>query len=348
MRIGVEQERMMVEGRYQPRGSQNSVPAKLWGVSGDLRLLVEGDTIVRAPHAVELRQQGAEQALLFHDGSRFLASADAPLGELLQSQRTISARLGGWKLSWNLVFVSIFAVALLFAAVYRIGLPAAASAAARATPPEILTTIDNLSLVNLEAGVFKPSKASGADRARVQKLFDELAALSGQKEPPLRLLMRDGGTMGANAVALPGGTIVVTDQLVALARSDDEIAGVIAHEIGHVTARHSLNQIYRTLGISVMTGLLIGDGSALADLAARQALQFQSRAFSREFERDADRTSVELMVKAGRNPLAFVALLGRMSAGRPEAENTGWLSTHPGTADRERDVVRHAERVGAK
>ena len=63
--------------------------------------------------------------------------------------------------------------------------------------------------------------------------------------------------------ALPGGTVILTDQLVALAKNDDEIAGVLAHEIGHVKHRHSLKQLYRVLGIGFMISVIGGDSLAV-------------------------------------------------------------------------------------
>jgi predicted Zn-dependent protease len=157
------------------------------------------------------------------------------------------------------------------------------------------------------------------------------------------LILRDGGRLDANAFALPGGTIVVTDQLVKLAQSEDEYAGVLAHEIGHVQNRHQLQQIYRLLGISFMIGLIGGDSSQIIDQVIGQAATLQSLAYSREFENDADKRSVEIMVKAGRNPVAFVALLERITKDIPGTKRTNWLSTHPGNEDRRKSVTEIAK-----
>jgi predicted Zn-dependent protease len=161
------------------------------------------------------------------------------------------------------------------------------------------------------------------------------------------LEFRDGGRLGANAIALPGGTIILTDQLVALAKSEDEIAGVLAHEIGHVTERHSLRQIYRALGIGFMAAVIIGDTSQLLDNVIAQAAVLDTLSYSRQFERDADAKSVELMTAAGRDPVAFISLLDRIfeKAG-VDSDDAGWLSTHPGNENRREEVQKKIDALG--
>ena len=160
------------------------------------------------------------------------------------------------------------------------------------------------------------------------------------------MLFRDGGALGANAFALPGGTIVITDQLIELAENDDEIAGVLAHEIAHVQNRHSLQQIYRVLGIGFMIGIIGGDSSQIIDDVVTQAAALQQLAYTREFEEDADRRSVEIMVAAGRDPTAFVDLLDRITGKARAERDTGWLSTHPGNRDRRKAVTDLARQLG--
>lgn len=173
-------------------------------------------------------------------------------------------------------------------------------------------------------------------------MFDELAApLAGPLQ--LKLIFRDGGKISANALALPGGTIVVTDQLVRLAQSDDEIAGVLAHEIGHVEERHSLQQIYRALGITALLALVGGDSAQLVHDAINQAAVLQTFAYSREFEYAADKRSVGIMVAAGRNPTAFIDLLDRIVPGDGD---TSVMSTHPANRDRRAAAETQAKSLG--
>lgn len=336
----------MIEGRYFPPSSSRSRPARLWGVAGQLRLKIEGEEAIVHPRLAHVtdRLASVPRKLSFGDGGVFEAPPDADVDSFLATHGSFFTRLSRLEASWKFVAVAaVVTVGLLFA-IYRYGIPLAAAGAAAVTPSALVTAMDRGTLETVERTFFSASKLDEAGQARVQALFDELAALSSSGE--LRLLVRDGGIIGANALALPGGTIIVTDQLVRLAKSDDEIAGVIGHEIGHVGGLHSLKQIYRVLGLGFMIGVVGGDASQIVDDVVTHAAAVQTLAYTREFEAEADAYSVELMMRAGRDPTAFVDLLDRLADDKPAAKKTGWLSTHPGTEDRRAAVSELARELG--
>ena len=116
----------------------------------------------------------------------------------------------------------------------------------------------------------------------------------------------------ANAVALPGGYIYVFNGLITKAQSADEVAAVIAHEIGHVAHRDGTRSILQAAGLSFLFGMLLGDftGGGVVVIAARTIVQ---SAYSREVEGAADRYGVELMGKIGGDPRALGTILERIS-----------------------------------
>jgi predicted Zn-dependent protease len=147
-----------------------------------------------------------------------------------------------------------------------------------------------------------------------------------------------------NAFALPGGYVYITRGLMALANSEAELAGVVGHEIGHVTARHSAQratqQTLAGLGV-VALGAVLQD-STLTNMAGLGALAWV-QGYSREHEFEADQLGIRYMSRAGYDPVAmssFLASLGRES----ELQRTllyqdgeaqiDWFSTHPRTPDR--------------
>ncbi len=152
-----------------------------------------------------------------------------------------------------------------------------------------------------------------------------------------------------NAFAVPGGYVYVTRGLLALADTEAEMAGVLAHEIGHVVARHSAERysqaVAANLGLTVLgvlgkaAGVPAGVGS-LASFGAQAYLQ----GFSREQELEADMLGVRYMTRAGYDPRAMISFFRKLQghdaleaavSGRPQAaDRFHIMSTHPRTADR--------------
>ncbi|WP_439575183.1 M48 family metallopeptidase [Phreatobacter sp.] len=161
---------------------------------------------------------------------------------------------------------------------------------------------------------------------------------------PLRVVVLDHGLV--NAFALPGGYIYLFNGLIQRARSPDELAGVLAHEIGHVKLRHSLRSAIQAGGLGFLLGTVFGDfaGGTAVIIASRTLM---SRAFSRDAEREADRFGVELMLRAGGDPVALARFFESVSSGGGRA--FAWIATHPTGVERERAIRQSAEnrpRVG--
>jgi Zn-dependent protease with chaperone function len=135
----------------------------------------------------------------------------------------------------------------------------------------------------------------------------------------------------ANAIALPGGHVYIFEGLIRQARDPDELAGVIAHEIGHVAHRDGTRSLLQAAGLSFLFGMLLGDftGGGLVVIAARTVVE---TAYSREAESDADQYAVTLMGKAGGNPRALGELLARIAS--PNESTAAALRNHPQTKDR--------------
>lgn len=133
-----------------------------------------------------------------------------------------------------------------------------------------------------------------------------------------------------NAMAAPGGFIYVNRGLIDFMPSDDELAGIIGHEIGHVVYRDSVTQLEKALGMQVLLlGLFGGDGLML-QLAAVDAI---AAGYSRDDERKADRYGYELAVKAGYNPYGMLVGLNKLNRLNPERKND-LFSDHPEAQER--------------
>lgn len=150
-----------------------------------------------------------------------------------------------------------------------------------------------------------------------------------------------------NAVSLPGGFIYTTEGLVQFVRSDAELAFVMAHEVGHVAARHHVTMIERHFLFGLIAQVLLG-GNTGASQIAQIVRFFLSRGFSREFEFEADRLAVNYAHRAGFDASAALGFMSRLRAsgesdpGRYEV----LLRTHPGLTDRMARMKEHLRKLG--
>jgi predicted Zn-dependent protease len=142
-----------------------------------------------------------------------------------------------------------------------------------------------------------------------------------------------------NAFAIPGGYVYVTRGILAYLGNEAELAGVVGHEIGHVTARHSVRQITR----QELAQMGLGVGGALSPAlgqlgdAAQNGIGLVFLRFSREDEREADRLGVEYAARASYDPRQvsnFFEVLGRLSSANDRETTPGFLSTHPDPPER--------------
>jgi predicted Zn-dependent protease len=146
-------------------------------------------------------------------------------------------------------------------------------------------------------------------------------------------------TDGVNAYAAPGGIVHITRGLLGLMKSESELAGVLGHEITHVTEKHTVNAIKQSKGIS-MTADAAGSGGSLRDqfIAKMSALAF-NKVFEGEFsqrdENNADETGVRIANKIGYAPNGMVEVLKKIDARNGSREDrNGMFASHPATKDR--------------
>ena len=155
-----------------------------------------------------------------------------------------------------------------------------------------------------------------------------------------RLEFRKAKGVGANAFALPNGIVVMTDEMVAVARNDDEIAAVMAHEAGHVRARHNMRHVLQNSMTVLVVSAVTGDIASISSLASTVPTLLIDARYSRDFERQAD-AAVAVYLKDRKIPLKrYANILGRLQADldRKMPGETGpvknYLSTHPPTGER--------------
>ena len=139
-----------------------------------------------------------------------------------------------------------------------------------------------------------------------------------------------------NAMAAPGGYLIVFRGLLQDTDSPEELAGVLAHEIQHVMLRHGMRLIVRHLSMAVIIAALSGDASGMLSYGLQAAQTLQALSYSREAENQADEQGLALLQQAGINPegmMSFFEKLGHQED-EEEASPLRYFSTHPPTAER--------------
>lgn len=234
---------------------------------------------------------------------------------------------------------------LVFFVGLRWVIPWLGDTAATFVPHSVEAHIGASVMDSLDRMMLRPSALPAATRQAVQSVFNELAAHADAPSGSLRLAFREGGRfIGANALALPGGQIVITDELVKLAESPDILAGVLAHEIGHVEHRHGMRRLGRVASLSMVVMLMTGDVASMTHDIGVIGAGLLDLSYSRGFEREADARGVTLTRLAGKDPESLAVLLERLSARSKDiGEGPSWLSSHPRTEERVQQIRQNTE-----
>lgn len=155
-----------------------------------------------------------------------------------------------------------------------------------------------------------------------------------------------------NAFALPGGSVSLLKGLLDILDNEDEVAAVLSHEIGHISERHGVSQMEKSYGNEVLLKAVEGmmkkkqglslDAGELDSLAKleRGIFELVSSGYSRDDEFEADAQGVRTLYRAGYNPMGMVSLLEKFQtlSGSNPTKWEVWLSTHPATTTRLKDV----------
>lgn len=277
----------------------------------------------------------------FPDGSLFETDDNDGIDRFLLRKGRRGAGIVHWLERFHPRLVAFVAATILLGVlIYRFALPAIVEVAVAVTPPVVPRLMSASTLETMDRMLLGESKLEAAQRDRILAGFRRIAALSDGGEAAYTLNFREGGPIGPNAFALPDGTLILTDELVELAGGDTEmVVGVLAHEIGHVEHKHSLRQIYRAAGVAALIMLIAGDIGSGAEDVLVQGGGLLALSYSRAAEAEADKHSVELMIKAGLDPTAIARFFELLEAKFHDRSKSSIFSTHPGTPERRKAIM---------
>jgi Zn-dependent protease with chaperone function len=231
------------------------------------------------------------------------------------------AKIVGWSVA---AAVSIVCVVLF-------GVPLAADRLAPLVPKPIERRIGDASEVQVKT-IFRGGACDdAAGQAAFRKLVNRLRDAAGLDDDSMTAgVLR---TAVPNAFALPGGKVYVLSGLLDKAESPDELAGILAHELGHLKHHDNMRGLIYNGGTSFLIGLLFGDvtGSSAVIFASRSVVE---ASYSREAETDADTFAIETMHALGRSPKPAAELMFRITGKEGGSSVATILASHPLTEDR--------------
>jgi Zn-dependent protease with chaperone function len=229
------------------------------------------------------------------------------------------AKIVGWSIA---AAVSIVTIVLL-------GVPLAADRLAPLVPQPLERRIGDAAEVQIKTIFGKRACDSPAGQAAFAKLVNRLREAAGLDASVRSAVLP---TPVPNAFALPGGKIFLLKGLLDKAQDPDEVAGVLAHELGHLKHRDNMRALIYNGGTSFLIGLLFGDvtGSSAVIFASRSLVE---ASYSRDAEENADTFAIQLMHALGRSPKPMAELMFRVTGKEGDGSFT-ILASHPLTEDR--------------
>lgn len=298
-----------------------AIPVELSVYGGMLHLAgpgVQCEIPLREIRWPERTRHGARIAQL-PDGAALHARAPAQWDQWVQRHGIGEGWVVRVQQSWRLVGVAVVVLLALCVAGYLWGLPLASRGLMTVMPRSVDQQVGEIAMRSVEETWLHPSKLPKAEQARLRALFLQAQARWQAAQPPgtpalpVKIHFRHA-RIGPNAFALPDGSLVFTDQLVKLFKGRDEVlVGVFAHELGHVQHRHSMRLLVQSGLLGAAASVAFGDFSQV--LAATPAL-LGHMAYSRDFEREADEASIELLRANDIRPSVMVGLFEELSAYR--------------------------------
>jgi len=333
-----------MDARFLDGRSARVQAATVEVVDGTLTIAV-GDTVhVWTLKDISVVRQG-EEARLSHRSDRDarLVMAEDDWERMSGAQGIAAERRGRGREVRLVVGLTAFAVSV--AAFVFVGVPALSGPMARATPVSFEKRMGRNFDVQMGAAFRACDGAEG--QAVLAALGDRIAA---QADTPFDVRVRAVQAPMLNAFALPGGPILITDDLIRDAQSPDELAAVVAHEVAHIEKRHVMQAVWRSLGVGLLLDAVVGGGTGAGQQAVLLAGQATDLRYGRAAESEADARGQQLLHGLGLSSHGMASFFSRLGGAQDTdstlSQATEFLSTHPDSG-RRAAVARANARPGA-
>lgn len=345
-----------VSGTYQLAGRSKSHPA--------IAIIYEtGQVVFQHINGEKIRESwpddyhfsdvvpGLAVDLILVDGTLFIPNDK----RFRWPQLTPKNLLAEWLEShWLSVLCSVIIVPLFLWTMVNHVLPSASHKVVSFLPESIAENMGEQTLYILDKTQLDPTELNQKQQQQVTQLWQQIITTLDLSSDKYQLYFRKSD-IGANAMALPDGTVIVTDDIVTLMEKDPSaLVAVLLHEIGHVEHQHSLKMIAQTTATTLLFTMMLGDIEGAGELILGAGTGLLQNTFSRDMEREADEFSHQNLPKLNFTPAAFANAMELLAGAHshanshpkdqyseePEQDQTPlnhwfqYLSSHPKTQER--------------
>lgn len=306
-------------------------------IDADGQLVIEyadGEELAGPAAAVRVSSRVAHtrRTLWLPDGRQLQTDHNDAIDQLFPDRGGLEALVHLLEQRWPIALGSVAVIIVSVIMLYLVAIPWAADRAAELVPISWEQEAGEHTLAALESFGFNETQLPPERQQALQASFNRFVSELPERRD-YRLLLRDWDA--PNAFALPGGSVVFTDDLLVLLDTDEEFLAVLAHEIGHLEHRHVLRSVLRSTSVAVLTAIVFGDvgGASSLIIAVPSTLVYSS--YSREFERDADAYAFAALRRRGLSPGAFASAMRKLAQSTGDLpEDWSYLSSHPQTSER--------------
>ena len=275
----------------------------------------------------------------FKCGSYFRSDESLP-PEFFKMFQTKIQRTIGWLEKFSLTRAIVFILLLIVAIVcYRLVFVGIGNSITVIFPISLEEEIGKNAYQTMNLAVFTESDISTQYQNQIRRRAKDIAN-SANLSRSVEIYFHESEMIGPNAMAFPGGPVVITDGLVDLLSNDEELLAVIAHEFAHIEERHSLKQLLDYVGVSILAYLLFGTDESIVEVLSAVLVTGWAFKNSRDFEKEADLNAVKYLEASNLDPRHFVNAIKKLTAFdcRNISSDSGidceervpnWIATHP-------------------
>ncbi|MEZ9142597.1 MULTISPECIES: M48 family metallopeptidase [unclassified Shewanella] len=282
--------------------------------------------------------------ITFNSGHVFVASQSQHLNQWLTKHSKPSV-INKLEQHLGLIVVACIVTVIVTYSTIVYGVPTASKLIANMVPHSVEKQVGDYSLSLVEEMGFSESSLTSDRQAELQLLFsDTVNKLPQQAElfsqPPQLLIF--SSKEGANAFAMAGGHIILTDEMIELADNDSQLQAVLLHELGHIRHRHIMTSIVQSSILSIAAAMIVGEASGIADTLMSVTVLGTSLSYSRHHEHEADNFAAEHLHNWYQNTDSLVSLY-KLLQSKHQIDIPDWASTHPNLEDRMAELKKYSQ-----